>query len=724
MEPYIYQPLENPDQDIRLLELIPGDFDAPLEIRIVHAPLIAKPPPTPPGRLPLGSIQRTVPSGYLAYETLEGRVFFYDEKSHETSWNHPDDAVMPASYCPMEPRSTATVYFEALSYVWGDNTAKTELRVSSEDEELRSLCVGQNLAMALLYLRAKNYKRTLWIDAICINQSDHAEKRKQVSRMAELYALAPKTILWLGAEADDSALALGTMEAFGKLWMISLQEELLHIRPGHDWGEVNRELEKMLLPKCRRALDAVAQRPYFQRLWIRQEVGLSRHRAVVQCGRYVLSWPDLQAGVRILNYKTDDSLADSLLQDLSQTMMEVTPISELLYNTRHCKCYDPRDRIYAILGLLPDSVRSQIPPDYTLSTVEVYRLAFLADNRLLNYCDLKSRRLDGPSWVADLSSEPSMLLPIAVYSATADIPSPRYQVDSHILRVSGVMYTQVETVSRGRLPLKHSADAQFQLLHLFRSFFETLETATDVNGPSLDAILINVLTQGYYSIDQIGGSERHDPRVAQWRKALKHMLEGIKGDMESFCGREEVHAPDGFLRYLCSHSGGLALIQTRNKLIGIGSPGAEPGDQVCLVFGYELPLLLRPQENGTFKVVGTAYIHGLGDGEALLGELPHPWRALTIIQHRSSRRIFHNLETSDSTRLDPRLPPLKEPWRRMMFDKVPSPFPDPSTGEIVTIPYYYFEHQQTGEISGLHTALQSDDFIRSRGVEVRDFDLV
>lgn len=57
--------------------------------------------------------------------------------------------------------------------------------------------------------------RTIWIDALCINQADNDEKSAQVSRMAQTYANAFRIIIWLGSfplNADDLGDHIGALE--------------------------------------------------------------------------------------------------------------------------------------------------------------------------------------------------------------------------------------------------------------------------------------------------------------------------------------------------------------------------------------------------------------------------------------------------------------------------------------------------------------------------------
>lgn len=53
------------------------------------------------------------------------------------------------------------------------------------------------------------------------------------------------------------------------------------------------------------------------------------------------------------------------------------------------------------------------------------------------------------------------------------------------------------------------------------------------------------------------------------------------------------------------------------------------GDIICLFLCYNFPMLFRPTTFG-YLVVGLCFIHGLMDGEGLLGPLPNPWNAIML----------------------------------------------------------------------------------------------
>lgn len=83
--------------------------------------------------------------------------------------------------------------YEALSYTWGDETAKKRISINGKEFE-----VGRNLYDALKHIRSANRDRVLWIDAICINQANVPEKNQQIRMMPFTYSRASQVLVWLG----------------------------------------------------------------------------------------------------------------------------------------------------------------------------------------------------------------------------------------------------------------------------------------------------------------------------------------------------------------------------------------------------------------------------------------------------------------------------------------------------------------------------------------------
>jgi hypothetical protein len=85
--------------------------------------------------------------------------------------------------------------YEALSYAW------SELIFSPTLEDVTTSTHSSiivNLYDAFQAIRYEHASRMLWVDAICINQSDVKEKGHQVASMGKIYGDAWSVVVWLG----------------------------------------------------------------------------------------------------------------------------------------------------------------------------------------------------------------------------------------------------------------------------------------------------------------------------------------------------------------------------------------------------------------------------------------------------------------------------------------------------------------------------------------------
>lgn len=103
------------------------------------------------------------------------------------------------------------ISFEALSYVWGSPHDPGTILVHETGAVIPAT---RNLLEALRYLRSDSNAQNIWmwIDAVCVNQQDLAERSEQVRYMASIYTRATKVIAWLGPHDHDSNLAFDCLE--------------------------------------------------------------------------------------------------------------------------------------------------------------------------------------------------------------------------------------------------------------------------------------------------------------------------------------------------------------------------------------------------------------------------------------------------------------------------------------------------------------------------------
>jgi hypothetical protein len=75
--------------------------------------------------------------------------------------------------------------------------------------------------VALRYLRDKTKPRTLWVDALSINQANLQEKAKQVPRMRDIFQSATTVLAWTGDASSDSDAAFAAIRRLGRCAMMS-----------------------------------------------------------------------------------------------------------------------------------------------------------------------------------------------------------------------------------------------------------------------------------------------------------------------------------------------------------------------------------------------------------------------------------------------------------------------------------------------------------------------
>ena len=180
--------------------------------------------------------------------------------------------------------------YEALSYVWGEPDLVKSMLCNSVD-----LPITENLFWALKYLRFSDKSRNLWVDAVCINQSDSTEKSMQVQNMLAIYMKAQRVLGWLGLEAESIATAL---RAIGG----DLRAEDRHVH--HKFPVSTRTYH---------GLKDLYERPWFRRIWVQQEIFAARE-LVLHCGKIIVDLEVLlKSPLETLRVLIDQNLMDPQL---------------------------------------------------------------------------------------------------------------------------------------------------------------------------------------------------------------------------------------------------------------------------------------------------------------------------------------------------------------------------------------------------------------------------
>lgn len=314
--------------------------------------------------------------------------------------------------------------YNALSYAWGNDRKLFEMRVLHKDRfrlstSIEKIPLTESLYNALRDLRDCEHvqPKTFWIDQICIDQSSDEEKTQQVAQMDKVfqYATSVWTYLGPGEETDDRTFDLMVQiydhfEPLMKTPEFALFSDRDQMFKPETIGKYSRmttedytpnlwfpkDLFKGKISVLFNDLNRILSGDWTRRLWILQENVLNDdltllrgHRALNFEGVVTLcklSWvgliPLIDAYYRIVTISA--SRYDRRWQQQSIRQLDRLSLSVLLRSTRFLDCRDPRDKIYAILGIATDAEQLNIYPDYSISAAQAYtNLSVAFTNQIL-----------------------------------------------------------------------------------------------------------------------------------------------------------------------------------------------------------------------------------------------------------------------------------------------------------------------------------------------------
>lgn len=349
--------------------------------------------------------------------------------------------------CTMEEADISTApEYEALSYVWGNPSPQRTVILNGQ-----SFPVGENLEAALRQLRpcgAKQTHRTIWIDAICINQRDVQERTRQVAQMDKVYRGAARVVIWLGRESNTSArvfrklnfmkrdLSLlskleyrelllfplrtleycpecdgipraGTLEQFSRhqkeVGNLEIHERMQeHVRMCKNLKVIPQRWKNAHIDLIE-SMVKLLERPWWQRVWVLQEVILAKN-VILSCGPQSIEWTAFQAilytfirqakrsriyqssrlshdfregkAQAILLARAQQTAAFFFLQSASLLPQKGQnfDMANLLSLTSTFDATDARDKVFALIGLLPDDSpeRMSFEPNYGLNARQLF----------------------------------------------------------------------------------------------------------------------------------------------------------------------------------------------------------------------------------------------------------------------------------------------------------------------------------------------------------------
>jgi hypothetical protein len=289
------------------------------------------------------------------------------------------------------------------------------------DNYALGLSITANLESALRHLRLSDQQRTLWVDALCINQSDITERGSQVQLMADIYTAVSRVLIWLGPEDDRDGVRYYWSDLDGDLSEVMSTLDDPPTRTTH-------------ITNIARTIDHVLARPWFERTWVVQEAALPSADPCLMVDYNVFRWDEFLTNAGQLTMwqglvPSIDTTAFSRLasqaRDLSSnrrsfhqpSQRETGMFAYQLQRTKRRLATDPRDKIFGILAI--SVFESQkILADFTKSLEQVCAEAtalILSDRFLSIYFEFPLRQppsneryvaegvLGWPSWIPDFA---------------------------------------------------------------------------------------------------------------------------------------------------------------------------------------------------------------------------------------------------------------------------------------------------------------------------------
>ncbi|KAH8759828.1 heterokaryon incompatibility protein-domain-containing protein [Diaporthe sp. PMI_573] len=512
--------------------------------------------------------------------------------------------------------------YETLSYVWNDGAGTEPILVDG-----KAVSVTRSLFGALEQLRV-GCERTLWIDAICINQSDNAEKTRQVNMMGRIYSQCSQCNVWMGPLGETSSLdashAIDTVA-----WIAG------------DMADPPAFLDDLSQRRrAAEALNVLVTNPWWTRIWTVQEAILPS-RCFVYWGPCKLPWDQLERASSALDggapadlEKYQHEFWASKAFHCLQAGVGGLPISlherplHLLWRWRFRKATDPRDKVYALLGMRRD-VLEQLPSVLSCNyDVDVTTLFTRVTKDLINMCtDLNpligrrgepSELKDLPSWVVDWSG------PIPGQGRSEFWAHEARWMESDYCADRGAFGV-------GEGPRFADGDERTLLLTgLYAdeiAVVEERQTGGHGNAEGFHEILLDGADRWGNLIMRFQRSAAATGRAGElpdgWMQAFLGLITGrlVPGDPNN---GDPYNWTLDMLR-------DQAVFITKGGTFGLGPLNAQPGQQLWVVSGCRLPLILEMCPGGItgkngdeascrdFKWVSECFVYGMMKGEAVKG---------------------------------------------------------------------------------------------------------
>jgi hypothetical protein len=507
--------------------------------------------------------------------------------------------------------------YEAISYAWGDYNDRKPVICNGY-----AITTTRSLFEALQRFRYVDTTRTLWADALCINQADDDEKTSQVRLMSYIYTKAVRVLVWL--QHEDDQLVQDSLNAICRFVCeedgFSRFETVNRTAPNilYRWLDVDVTTVSQMEPSelTNVAIDAlklVCRSPWFGRGWVVQEVALSTSTSVFWGHSEIdIDWLGMAAycvgsrdSFRATQGIINCQFLNSVWKKSRRSWGPRQSLINLIYSTTDMAFNEPKDRIYGLLGLETlecDLANGQsfIDPDYNITTMECYRrvaaklLSEWHDLRVLSWMrSVPESAKDWPSWVPVWSVDPC--------PSFADLADKVLQARNTSGLVQIKEYANLAADHQDEPYLLEGLQALLRRLeHMYSQQCLAFTFGNSRRNLPLDSVrIVNRLSEYRTFMRKDFAKDTHLLPVGQWPDDRSNAF---------------VPSAHEFAHNYAVESEDRCLFVTSTEMLGIGPEAMIPGDVVVVLHGSPVPFVLRPVGNGLWRLVGECYLYDVNEG--------------------------------------------------------------------------------------------------------------
>jgi hypothetical protein len=547
---------------------------------------------------------------------------------------HPglDDALE----CDIHTAAMAHTQFEAISYTWGK-----DLRDQKVICEGRVMMVTPNLARVLRRMRSPDRPLRLWADSICINQESCEEKEHQVGLMGKIYREAERVWLYIGSDDDHHGPGVSSLleevdQMIQTIWA-TLDPASWNNFPYPD------DNDPVLLDSRWQSLQKLLAESWFDRGWVVQEAALGRHARVVW-GQSTFDWDKLMRvyvwmSTRAVYIYHTWGFSEVLINAHKHVYLEANVdfgchfFDELSWGTpsilrtltcaKELELGDPRDRIYAFMGLPQRPGEHVAPcPNYHASYLDTYRdfakqyVEFTKSTEILDSVSHNNESHSrAPSWVPhwDISTWSLAQNTISTSPSLPRTPSTIEPVvtDDWRLKVRGMIFDTVRFVSHQLEWDTTTVETITKLWNSVRSF--PVQYHYTVQNNDSEPYLGSYQLVAFLSALSAG---TYDGKWTKWRRAeASFILEAQLATSDdqrpgpaATTNEEELNS-NVFYDHARAHTHRRTFVLTTSGYMGLAPTPARVGDTCGFVYGCKTPCILREDTEKGMQPVSPRVTH-------------------------------------------------------------------------------------------------------------------